>query len=46
MAMHCDPCTCPEMYYRDEVTWQKAVLLLLCQAIAAVEAAIAATEPA
>lgn len=44
MSMHCDPCTCPEMYYRDEMTWQKAVILLLCQAITKLEEAIAASE--
>lgn len=33
MAMNCDPCDCPEQYYREKQTWRKAVLTLLCRMI-------------
>lgn len=33
MSYPCDPCSCPEAYYRDSQSWRKAVILLLCRAI-------------
>lgn len=35
MAYKCDPCECPEMYYRDSMSWRKAVIILLCRIRAA-----------
>lgn len=26
----CDPCLCPEMYYRDKYSFRKALIILLC----------------
>lgn len=31
MAYTCDPCVCPDMYYRDSMSWRKAMILLLCR---------------
>lgn len=30
MPYPCDPCECPEAYYRDTNSWRKAVIELLC----------------
>lgn len=30
MPFTCDPCECPEQHYGDVITWQKAMLTLLC----------------
>jgi hypothetical protein len=35
MAYTCDPCECPEQYYRDSMSWRKAMLVLLCRIKAA-----------
>lgn len=32
MAISCDPCECPAAYYRDEMSFRKAVLVVLSQA--------------
>lgn len=31
MSYDCDPCNCPEMYYRSKWPWRKAMLVLLCR---------------
>lgn len=31
MSMNCDPCQCPDMYYRSTWPWRKAMLILLCR---------------
>lgn len=30
MSYPCNPCDCPEAYYRDIESWRKAVVGLLC----------------
>lgn len=31
MSYDCNPCNCPEMYYRDKWAWRKALLVLFCR---------------
>lgn len=31
MSYDCDPCSCPDMYYRSKWPWRKAMLVLLCR---------------
>ena len=31
MSQNCDPCVCPQMWYKDLETWRKGVLTLLCR---------------
>lgn len=31
MSFNCDPCACPEQHYRDQETWRKALITLLCR---------------
>jgi hypothetical protein len=33
MTYQCDPCVCPEQHYRDNGTFKKAVITLLCDSI-------------
>lgn len=33
MAMKCNACDCPEQWYRNEWTWKKAVIDILCQLV-------------
>lgn len=33
MPYQCDPCVCPEQYYRDSMSWRKATITLLCRLI-------------
>ena len=40
---YCDPCNCPEMYMRDEQSWMKAVLKLLCDIIDELDSIIGGT---
>lgn len=37
MPYPCDPCDCPEAYYRDEESFRKAVIVLLSQATGPLE---------
>lgn len=30
MPYTCDPCECPEQYFRDSQSWRKAMITLLC----------------
>lgn len=30
MTTKCDPCDCPEQYYRDSQSWRKAMITILC----------------
>jgi hypothetical protein len=45
MAMECDPCDCPEQYYRDNESFKKAVIVLLCNLIEATEVPETPTLP-
>jgi hypothetical protein len=31
MPYNCDPCVCPDQHYRDNQSWKKAVITLLCR---------------
>jgi len=31
MPDKCDPCICPDLHYRDSMSWRKAMLYLLCR---------------
>lgn len=42
MTYQCDPCVCPEQHYRDNGTFKKAVLTLLCTVRTGLEAILAA----
>lgn len=42
MVQQCNPCDCPEMYYRDETTWRKAIITLLCSIKGAIPALVEA----
>jgi len=33
MPDKCDPCVCPDLHYRDSMSWRKAVLRLLCASL-------------
>lgn len=37
MAIQCDPCVCPEQHFRNDLSWRKAVLTVLCNLIDAVQ---------
>lgn len=30
MVMQCDPCNCPEQYYRNDQAWKKGVMIIFC----------------
>lgn len=42
MTYQCDPCVCPEQHYRDNGTFKKAVLTLLCDSITVINEIVVA----
>ena len=46
MAMSCDPCSCPEQYYRNDQAWKKGVMIIYCAIKELIESIIAVIAPA
>lgn len=46
MTMNCDPCSCPEQYYRNDQAWKKGVMIIFCTIKELIENIITVIAPA